>query len=201
MIVVIGDHGWKLGDHFMFSKSTNYELDARAPVIFSWHERLPQGQTRKDIVEFVDLYPTLADLAGLALPAHLEGDALSSLLTTGNSGKAATARDGWAISQYPRQMGGKTIMGYSFRNERYRSIVWLDEATGEVLAREVYDHRTDPDEAVNLAKDRRQAKTIAALDRAFAAAYETGHGRTVELVAKKSQPASVIKIARGARSR
>ena len=194
MIVVIGDHGWKLGEHFMFSKSTNYELDARAPVIFAWPEGLPQGEVRDDIVEFIDLYPTMADLAGLPSSSpQLEGDVLSAVLREGTGG-AESGRDGWAISQYPRFDRDGPVMGYTFRNERYRSIMWLREKTGEVLAREVYDHAADPDEAMNLARGTTHARTIAALDRAFAAAYETGHGRKVEIVADSGQPASFIKI-------
>jgi arylsulfatase A-like enzyme len=103
------------------------------------------------LVEFVDIYPTLSDLAGLPLPKHLEGISFKPLLDN--------PKQVWktgAFSQYPRS-GGKTgggqLMGYSMRTDRYRFTAWVERADHtKVLATELYDHQTDPQENTNIAK-------------------------------------------------
>jgi arylsulfatase A-like enzyme len=101
-------------------------------------------------VEHVDIYPTLAELAGLPLPGHLEGTSFKPLLDD--------PKRPWktaAFSQYPRN-GGKSgageLMGYSMRTERYRFTVWVDrDDHSKVDATELYDHQTDPQENTNIA--------------------------------------------------
>ena len=113
-----------------------------------WHDsgvilsNLPVGV---HLVEFVDVYPTLADVAGLPLPAHLEGTSFKPLLENPDrKWKAA------AFSQYPR---GKKVMGYSMRTDRYRLTVWVDRADHtKIEAVELYDHQVDPQENRNVAK-------------------------------------------------
>jgi arylsulfatase A-like enzyme len=104
----------------------------------------------------VDIYPTLSELAGLDAPEHLEGTSLVPLLE-------APSRE-WkraAFSQYPRR---GTVMGYSMRTDRYRYTEWQAErGAGEVVARELYDHREDPAENVNLAGREEHAKLVAQL--------------------------------------
>ena len=94
----------------------------------------------------MDIYPTLCDLAGLPVPKTLEGVSLKPLL----HGTAATVKDA-AFSQFPRKHEGRDYMGYAMRTERYRYIEWLDKETGETIARELYDHETDPAENENIA--------------------------------------------------
>ncbi|NQV31504.1 MAG: sulfatase, partial [Phycisphaeraceae bacterium] len=147
IVVFWGDHGWKLGEHDAWCKHTNFELDTRAPLIIrAPHQKKPGSKTTA-LVEFVDIYPTLCDLAGLAKPKELEGFSAAPLLNNPNlPWKTA------AFSQYPRSSRGKQLMGYSMRTERYRFTRW--EARNnpeEVVALELYDHIKDPDENVNLA--------------------------------------------------
>ncbi len=159
IIVLWGDHGWKLGEHDAWGKHSNVENDVNAPLIFSAPGMKAVGAHTDALVEFVDIYPTLCELSGLPLPGHLEGTSLKPLLDDPkHSWKSA------AFSQYPRP-GGKTssgpLMGYTMRTDRYRFTVWAgrDDHT-KMDATELYDHFTDPQENTNLAKHAEQAVTV-----------------------------------------
>lgn len=154
-IVMWGDHGWKLGEHGLWCKHTNFELDTRAPLIMRVPGQEREGTKTDALVEFVDIYPSLAEAAGLEVPGHVEGTSYLPLLNDPNlAWKTA------AFSQYPRS--GKRIMGYSMKTDRYRYTEWVRRANqdaeagavwkaGAVEERELYDHREDPGETVNLA--------------------------------------------------
>ncbi|MBN1422232.1 MAG: sulfatase [Planctomycetes bacterium] len=150
VVVLWGDHGWKLGEHGMWCKHTNYELDANAPIICAAPGQKARGRTTKRLVEFVDIYPTLAELCGLPLPAHLEGTSFAPLLNDPDRPWKKAA-----FSQYPR---GK-VMGYSMRTERYRFTRWQDP-DGEAVAVELYDQERDPKENVNIAGRPEAAKLV-----------------------------------------
>lgn len=155
IVVVWGDHGWKLGEHGMWCKHTNYENDARVPLIM----RAPgkkAGVTSGGLVEFVDIYPTLADLAGLEAPSDLEGASFAPLLDNPDlPWKAA------AFSQYPRSHGGQQLMGYSMTDGRYRLTRWVErKRPSQLVAAELYDHKTDPAENVNVAARPEYAKAL-----------------------------------------
>ncbi len=145
IIVLWGDHGWKLGEHGEWCKHSNVENDTNAPLLFSVPGMKAVGQSTKALVEFVDIYPTLAEVAGLPLPQHLEGTSFKPLLDD--------PKRPWkpaAFSQYPR---GKKLMGYSMRTDRYRFTAWVDRQDhSKVEALELYDHQTDPQENQNIAK-------------------------------------------------
>ncbi|RTE54042.1 DUF229 domain-containing protein [Arenibacter aquaticus] len=84
IIILWSDHGWHLGDMGIWGKATNYEIATRVPLIIST-PNMPdtvRGKKTDALVELVDMYPTLCDLAGVALPAHLEGQSFAPLLTT-----------------------------------------------------------------------------------------------------------------------
>ncbi|MCB1225940.1 MAG: sulfatase [Verrucomicrobiales bacterium] len=81
IIVVWGDHGWHLGEYGIWGKATNYEVATRVPLIVSAPEMKAAGRGSKALVEFVDVYPTLCELAGLQKPAHLQGKSFAPLLT------------------------------------------------------------------------------------------------------------------------
>jgi len=95
-VVFWGDHGWQLGEHSLWGKAANFETSARAPLIVSAPGRKGNGRQAPGLVEFVDVYPTLCELAGLPLPAHLEGVSAVPLLNDpARIWKAA------AFTQYP----------------------------------------------------------------------------------------------------
>ncbi len=82
VIIVWGDHGWHLGDMGIWGKATNYEIATRVPLIL-WSPGMPgmhRGKATDALVELVDMYPTLCDLAGIGKPTHLEGRSFASLL-------------------------------------------------------------------------------------------------------------------------
>ena len=146
VVVLWGDHGWKLGEHDAWCKHSNCENDANAPLILSTPGLKTAGQHTRALVEFVDIYPTLAELAGLPLPAHLEGVSLKPLLDDPQRPWKTAA-----FSQYPRsQQGG--LMGYSMRTDRYRLTVWVAKKDHSIVdAVELYDHETDSQENTNIA--------------------------------------------------
>jgi len=152
IIVLWGDHGWKLGEHSGWGKHTNVENDVNAPLIFSVPGLKAAGTHCDALVEFVDIYPTLSELAGLPLPPQLEGSSFKPLLEDpGRKWKTA------AFSQYPRD----NLMGYSMRTDRYRFTVWVDRKDHSMVdALELYDHQNDPQENTNIAQDPEQAAVV-----------------------------------------
>jgi arylsulfatase A-like enzyme len=137
IVVLWGDHGWKLGEHGAWCKHTNYELDTRSTLIVSAPGVKTAGQACDRLVEFIDIYPTLCDLAGLPLPRHLHGKSMRPLLAD-----PSQPIKEYAISQYPRTHQGTRLMGYSIRSEQARYVVWYNRETGAAVAQEGYDHRT-----------------------------------------------------------
>lgn len=139
VVLLVGDHGFKLGEHGSWGKSTNFELDARVPLIV----RVPGEQPARvapGLVEMLDIYPTLAELGKITLPAHIEGKSFAYLLKNPDlPGKDAV------FTQCTR--GDR--MGYSMRTDSYRFIKWIKP--GEPDAWELYDAVKDPGENDNLA--------------------------------------------------
>jgi len=158
IVILWGDHGWKLGEHNAWCKHSNAENDTNSPLILSAPGMKKTGIRTKALVEFVDIYPTLADLAGIPAPAYLEGVSAKPLLDN--------PERPWknaAYSQYPRSENGG-LMGYSMRTDRYRFTVWVKTSDKtQVDATELYDHQLDPQENTNLANDPAHAAEVARL--------------------------------------
>jgi arylsulfatase A-like enzyme len=146
IVVLWSDHGWKLGEHGGWCKQTNYEIDTRAPLMIRAPGGAINGKSSDAIVEFVDVYPTLCELAGLPVPETLEGRTLTPLL----DGTATKVKDA-AFSQFPRKHQGGAFMGYAMRTDRYRYVEWLERGSGQIVARELYDHSIDMEENQNIA--------------------------------------------------
>ncbi|MCA9038269.1 MAG: sulfatase-like hydrolase/transferase, partial [Planctomycetaceae bacterium] len=147
IIVLWGDHGWQLGDHGLWHKHTNFELATRSPLLISVPGQKTAGQTCSAPVEFVDVYPTLADLCGLPARNDLAGMSLRKYIEN-----PASPMQKVAISQYPRNAGseGGSVMGYSIRNERWRATFWRQRGGQLIVATELYDEENDPNERVSL---------------------------------------------------
>ena len=160
VVVLWSDHGWKLGEHNSWCKQTNYEIDTRVPLIIRAPGAKANGQKSDALVELVDLYPTLCDLAGLPVPERLEGRSMVPLLSApGQSWKQA------AFSQFPRRHNGAPLMGYAMRTDRYRYVEWQDRRNGETVETELYDHQVDPLENKNIAGDSEQRERLDQLSR------------------------------------
>jgi arylsulfatase A-like enzyme len=148
VIVLWGDHGWQLGDHGLWHKHTNFELATRAPLLLSVPHQNTAGRKCDAPVEFVDVYPTLADVCGLPIPSGLDGVSLKPFVEDPSAPMKKVA-----ISQYPRggpQTDNRPLMGYSISDTRWRLTVWRDRLDGSVAATELYDEQNDPAETVSL---------------------------------------------------
>jgi iduronate 2-sulfatase len=149
IIVLWGDHGWKLGEHGMWCKHTQFELDAHVPMIFSYPGMKNAGKRATSFSEFVDIYPTLCDLAGIELPAHLQGDSLVPAMADPTLEYKKAAFTQWP--KVSRRIPEKLITGYTLKYKHYSYTEWTRNITGEILAKELYDHSNDPNENENIA--------------------------------------------------
>lgn len=181
IIVLWGDHGWHLGDHNLWCKHTNFEQATHAPLIISAPGIAPT--TTNATTEFVDVFPTLCDLAGVKIPNMADGKSLKPLMN-----KTATSVKDYAISQYPRS-GNNTeterqgyasskVMGYSLRDKRYRYTVWMTNNFRStqafnadfIVGIELYDYEKDPNETINVI-DVKEYNSVAKDLKAKMAAY------------------------------
>lgn len=137
IVVFLSDHGYHLGEHGLWMKQSLFEESARVPLIISAPERL-KGEASRRIVELVDLYPTLAELAGLSPPKDLQGVSLVPLLKN--------PRAEWKRPAFT-QVSRNAFSGHAVRTERWRYIEWEGGKRGT----ELYDHDSDPHEYRNLA--------------------------------------------------
>jgi len=151
IVVFWSDHGYFIGEKGLWKKQSAFERVARAPLIIS-APGLAQGSKFHQPVEFIDLYPTLADLAELTLPEGLDGSSLRPVLED-----PALERNRPAYTQVHR---GQNTRGYSVRTARWRYTEW---GTGGERGIELYDHAADPEEDRNLAADPAYAAMLAEL--------------------------------------
>ena len=135
VVILWGDHGWHLGDHTMWGKHTLYERALRSPLIVRTPGPVSPGAVNAALVESVDIYPTITDLAGLPRPPRISG----KNLLTGSDRQAA--RSFWRDS-------------VSLRSDRFRIIVNGERFPEDV---ELYDHRFDPNETKNVVTDHPEA--------------------------------------------
>ncbi|MBN9518591.1 sulfatase [bacterium] len=173
VVVFLSDHGYHVGEHTLWGKTSCFEFDARVPLIVSAPQMPTAGRTCRSLVELVDLFPTVAGAAGLNPPQGLDGTSLVPLLVDATrAGKAA------AFTQHPRPAyfdrtpaGVPEAMGYSARTDRGRLTEWRDWTTGRVLAAEWYDHAADPHERANRIDAARESPEVAAARRALHAQF------------------------------
>jgi iduronate 2-sulfatase len=160
VIVLWGDHGWQLGDHGLWHKHTNFELATRAPLLIALPKSTTAGRHCAAPVEFVDVYPTLADVCGLPMPQGLAGMSLKPYLENPDAPMQKPA-----ISVYPKSSPehGGSLMGYSVRTEDWRGTFWRKRNAADITFVELYDEKNDPNETVNLASKPEHAELIARL--------------------------------------
>jgi iduronate 2-sulfatase len=159
VVVYLSDHGYHLGEHGQWQKMTVFEEAARVPLVISAPGMKAAGRSTSRPAELVDVYPTLADLCGLAAPAELEGISLRPLLDDPARPwkKAAFTQVVHRVQGGRAEKPGKSaVMGRSARTERYRYTEWGEDPA----AVELYDHQADPHEWHNLASDPGSADVV-----------------------------------------
>ena len=156
IVVFMSDHGYHLGEHGQWMKQTLFEQSARAPLIIAGPGVPASGRATSRIVEFLDLYPTLASLAGVRPPDGLHGRSLATLLKN-----PAAKWDRPAFTQVRRGAAATAFFGYSVRTEKWRYTEWDGGKRGV----ELYDEIADPQEQKNLAADPKHEKVRRDLQR------------------------------------
>ena len=148
IVVLWGDNGFHLGDLGIWTKHTNYEQANRIPLLMVAPGVAAPGSSTKQIAESVDVFPTLAELAGLPVPRGpqpIDGMSLAPVLK--DPGKRV--RD-HAFHAYPKKTLGRAI-----RTGRHRLVEWKTPGAPDARAEyELYDYETDPLETKNLAVER-----------------------------------------------
>ena len=155
IITFIGDHGYHLGEHGLFGKTSNFEYDARVPFFVSTPGNTNAGKRTQSLAELLDLFPTLVELCGLPAPAGLEGTSLVPVLRDPTkSVKSAAYTQHPRPAYYDREPDKQPkTMGVSVRLAGGRYTEWRDWKTGETIARELYDDTQQPAELHNRATD------------------------------------------------
>lgn len=165
VVVVVSDHGFHLGEQGLWTKTSNYELDVRVPLIVSVPRQKAVGQRTDALVELIDLFPTLTDVCALTPPRQTQGQSFKKLLD-----QPRREHRSIAISQFPRPWPYKNapqLMGYSVRTKRYRYTEWRGWEDGRVQASELYDLGSDPIERTNVSHQAAFAQTQQQLARAL----------------------------------
>lgn len=165
IVILWGDHGWNLGEHTLWNKHSCFEVSMRIPLII----RVPNlvgGRNCNALVESIDVYPTLCELAGLPIPPHVQGLSFVPLLKD-------PAME-WKPQVIGRFMAGDTIRTDTHRFTEYSS------GQGKAIARMLYDHQVDADENVNISEQSTSSAVVDQLTKSLRA----GKGKDEELVRK-----------------
>jgi arylsulfatase A-like enzyme len=151
VVVLWGDHGYHLGEHGLWRKNSLYEESARAPLVIAGPGIASASHKCEAIVEFVDIYPTVAELVGLAPPDSTEGRSLTPLL-----------RNPDATWNHPAftETHFRDVSGHAIRTARWRCVEW---GKGGLKGVELYDESADPLELKNLASDPKYSHTLTEL--------------------------------------
>lgn len=164
IIILWGDHGWKLGDHNSWGKMTNYNIDLKVPMIIRYPNQENRGSQTFEITELIDMFPSLCELAEIKVPDYMQGTSFVPLIKNPKrSWKKA------AFSQFHRRpkvsADGKRYMGYSINTKEYHYIEWYSwfhktGIRGKLKSIELYDSKNDPNETINIAQNQKLSKVI-----------------------------------------
>lgn len=168
IVILWGDHGWHLGEHNLWVKHCNYNNVLRTPLILHVPGQKPNIKTDA-LVEYVDIYPTLCDLAGLSKPFHLQGNSFAPLVEEPNQP--------WKEAVYCRWKSGETIVTPS-----YTYTEWFDDHTGERTARMLFDLTKDPEENLNISEKKENKSLVKELSKKL-----SGHIKQRDLIEIKNK--------------
>jgi iduronate 2-sulfatase len=203
IVSFVGDHGWQLGEHGEWCKQTNFELATHAPLLVHVPGMTERGIVTEQLTEFVDLFPTLVEAAGLPelplcppLSTHValcrEGASLMPLIT-----HADPAWKQRVFSQYPRD---KDYMGYTMRTPQYRYTEWVHfigkphykPVWEENVGTELYDHTIDPEENYNHAGEKKYTEIQHTLSKQLRAGWREAIPST-QMLPKQSTDTFVLR--------
>ncbi len=157
VIIMLGDHGWHLGEHSFWGKHNLMRHSTHTPLIIA-APKTKRGATSSSVVEFVDIYPTLCDLCGIETPSdQLDGESMLPIL---KSPKKSIKR--YAFAQYAK---GRNII-----DSQYSYSEWYNN-DGSVSTKMLYDHHVDPAENHNVASQPEYAEVVTQLSRELALWY------------------------------
>lgn len=167
VIILWGDHGWQLGEHATWCKHTAWETATRVPLIISLPRQKTAGAKTDALVEFVDIFPSLVDICNLPMPKGLDGISFKPLIDD--------PKREWkqaAFSIWPKRIPGQgSGFGRAIRTDRYRLVEWT--VPGKDFAEyELYDHQTDPQENISLAKEPEYKARVEQLTRQLHAGWQ-----------------------------
>lgn len=144
-VIIIGDHGWHLGEHTLWAKHSNFFNTLNTVMIIKAPGTLSENRVNRP-TELVDIFPTVCEIAGYEPPAHLEGNSLVPLLTYDDAS--------WKKAVFSKFENGRSVV-----TERYLYTEWKDES-GKVVACMLYDHLKDPLENRNVSDQPAYRKTL-----------------------------------------
>jgi uncharacterized sulfatase len=151
LIFFLGDHGYHLGEHNWWNKVTLFEKGTSAPFIIAGQSVGKKGAVSDAMFEFIDIYPTLADLMELDnTPAYLEGQSFAKVIRNPSLPFRTEVR---AIVRRG-EMTGRMV-----KNADWRYIEWDEGRMGN----ELYSQADDPMEYHNLAHDAEYAGVVSSM--------------------------------------
>ncbi len=191
VIVLWSDHGYHLGDHGLWNKTSNFEGSTRTVMIIC-APGMKRDVYTSSISEYVDMYPTICDLAGVTPPAYIDGKSLVPVLK--NPLKKVNE---YAFGQYNR---GK-INGYSCRNSRYRLVEWVKDFRTyvplqgrQIVGIELYDYQTDPLETKNIANKPEFKKIVEKMQKDLHIHYQKQYEKSKQFEISKLFPVADVNL-------
>lgn len=176
IIIIWGDHGWKLGDHNSWGKMTNYNIDLKVPMIIRYPDQENRGAQTFEIIELIDMFPSLCELADIEIPDYMQGTSFVPLIKDPER-KWKSA----AFSQFHRRpkhsTDGKRYMGYSMNTKKYHYIEWYSwdpksGTRGDLKSTELYNSENDPFEKINIASKPNLSKVVEDLSNQLAGGWK-----------------------------
>jgi len=142
IVIFTSDHGYHLGEHDFWQKMSLHEESSRVPLIIAAPGKEPAEASA--LAELIDLYPTLAELGGLQIPSHCQGESLVPVL---DDPKAKVRDAAYCLCR----------KSHLLRTDRF---AYIDHGNAGA---ELYDMQGDPQQFTNLVNNPKYAETVASL--------------------------------------
>ena len=165
IVVLWGDHGWNLGDHTLWCKHTTFSSSLKVPLIIKAPGKLA-NQATKALTEYVDIFPTLCDLAGLEKPKQLDGKSLVSVLEKPNQ-------------QFKDAIFTRWKNGDNITTSQYSYTEWKND-NGDLYAKVLFDHKTDPKEITNQVENPEYAEAVVNLQKQLYQSIQEVNEKVIE---------------------